>query len=103
MTEQEIEQKRREDVAAVDLHVREVAAAQERVNGAADKVEKFTDHLKNLREDLRAAKANLAAEEETLTKVRRRAADVLAEGPVSISGEMVYAVAETAHAQGSVN
>jgi peptidoglycan hydrolase CwlO-like protein len=103
VTEQEIEQRRREDVAAVDYHVRAVEAAQERVNGAADKIEKFEQHVKSLKDDLKAAKANLAAEEETLTKVRKRAEQVLAEGPVTISGEMVYAVAQTAHGVGSVN
>ena len=103
MTEQEIEQKRREDVAAVDYHARERLAAQARVDGAQDKVSKFEDHVKNLKDDLKAAKAHLAAMQEVHDKARKRADEVLADGPVSIGGEMVYATAQTAHAQGSVN
>lgn len=103
MTEQEIEQKRREDVAAVDYHVRAVAAAQDRVNGAADKIERFEQHVKNLKGDLKAAKENLADEEETLNKARKTAERVLQDGPVTISGEMVHALADTAHGAGGVN
>lgn len=102
MTEQE-EQARREAVSAVDVHERQVAAAQARVAGAQSKIEKFNQHVENLKADLRAAEENLAAEQEELPKVRARAEAALEHGPVALNGEHVEALAGVATATGSVN
>jgi chromosome segregation ATPase len=92
------EQERREAVAAVPVHERQVEAAQERVDGAAAKVEKFAGHLDTAKTDLRLAEENLAAEQAELEEVKTRADAVLAEGPVSISGIEVAAYAGVASA-----
>lgn len=102
MTEQE-EQTRREHVAAVKVHERQVAAAQARVDGAYSKIEKFDRLRAGLDADLKAAQEALMAEEEELPKVRARAQAALEHGPVSLGGEHVEALAGTASATGSVN
>lgn len=90
------EQERREAVAAVAVHERQVEAAQAKVDGAADKIDKFKTHLKTLENDLRAAKKELAEEEAELGKVRKRAEGVLTDGPVTLGGHEVQAFAGVA-------
>jgi chromosome segregation ATPase len=92
------EQERREAVAAVAVHERQVEAAQVKVDGAQAKVDKFEDHLKAIRDDLKRAKHELADEEKQLVEVKKRADEVLAEGPVTITGVEVRAYAGVAQA-----
>ena len=96
------EQERREAVAAVPVHERQVEAARIKLDKAKGKLDKFEDHLKALRDDVKRAKTELADEEEQLGKVREHADKVLAEGPVIISGQEVrgYAGVAQASAQG---
>jgi outer membrane protein TolC len=103
VTEQEHEQARRETVAAVDVHERQVVAAQRRVDGAQAKIEKFKALLDNLKADLRAAKEELAIEQEALSKVRKQSDGVLIDGPVTLSGKTVESLADTATGVGSGN
>jgi chromosome segregation ATPase len=98
VTDHEREQARREAVAAVPVHERQVEAAQQRVDGATAKIAKFNEHVEGLTADLTAAQENLATEQADLQAVRERAAEVLAEGPVAISGIEVRAVAGVAGA-----
>jgi chromosome segregation ATPase len=102
VTEQE-EQTRREHVAAVEVHERQVAAAQTRVDVVHRKIEQFDRLRENLEVDLKAAQENLAAEQEELPKVRARAEAALEHGPVTLNGEHVEALAGTASVAGSVN
>jgi chromosome segregation ATPase len=92
------EQERREAVAAVAVHERQVKAAQVKVDGAQAKVDKFEDHLKAIKDDLKRAKQELADEEKQLVEVKKRADEVLAEGPVTITGVEVRAYAGVAQA-----
>lgn len=93
------EQERREAVAAVPVHERQVEAAQARIDGATRKVEKFQGHLDGIKQELQDAQEALVAEEEALRVVRIRAEEVLSEGPVSISGIEVRALAGIAGAE----
>lgn len=102
MTEQE-EQERREAVAAVEVHERQVTAARARVDGAHAKREKFAQHLAAIDDEIQTANSELDREIAELEKIKALAEKVLAEGPVSISGEVVEALAGTATATGSVN
>lgn len=95
MTEQE-EQARREAVAAVEVHERQVVAAQARVEGGIRKAAKFDQHVAAVREEIESAREALGCEQADLERVRRRAAEVLAEGPVSLNGAEVRALAEVA-------
>lgn len=92
------EQERAEAVAAVPVHERQVAAAREKADKAQAKVDKFKDHLEALREDVKRAKDELRTEQADLDKVRQRADEVLADGPVTIRGEEVHAYAGVASA-----
>lgn len=92
------EQERREAVAAVPVHEHIVACAQRKVDGAQDKLVKFEDHLKSLKDDVKRAKEELRDEQSALEAARRKAEEVLADGPVSIRGQEVRALAGVAGA-----
>jgi septal ring factor EnvC (AmiA/AmiB activator) len=92
------EQERREAVAAVPVHEHLVRYVKSKVDGAQDKVSKFEAHLSSLRDDLKRAKEELRDEEAALDEARRKAEAVLAEGPVSIRGQEVRALAGVAGA-----
>lgn len=95
MTEQE-EQARREAVAAVEVHERQVIAAQARVEGGIRKAAKFDQHAAAIREEIESAREALSSEQADLERVKTRAAEVLTEGPVSLNGTEIRALAETA-------
>lgn len=92
MTDQECAQA----VAAVAVHERQVHAAKAKVTGAKRKMAKFAGHVDSLREDVVRAEGELNIEQATLEQVRARALEVLDQGPVTIRGEQIQALAGTA-------
>ena len=92
------EQERREAVAAVPVHQHLVNCAKEKLDGAQEKQTKFEEHLASLKNDVKRAREELSAEEKALDEARKRAESVLADGPVTIRGREVRALAGVAGA-----
>ena len=90
------EQERAQAVAAVPVHEHQTACAEEKVNGLIDKVSRFREHLTGAEQDLERAKRELDDERASLDRVRAQAAEVLKDGPVSIGGQEVKAIAGVA-------
>lgn len=92
------EQERSQAVAAVGMHEHQAREARAAVDRVQAKVDKFEEHLKGARGDLRRARQTADDEEKALAEARKLADQVLAEGPVTIRGEKVNAYAGVAEA-----
>jgi len=90
------EQERAQAVAAVGMHEHQTAAAEDKVAKAEDKVAKYREHLSAAEQDLERAKQEADEERAELDRVRAVAERVLEDGPVSIGGQEVKAIAGVA-------
>jgi hypothetical protein len=90
------EQERTQAVAAVDLHDHQAEQARLAAERAADKVAKLRSHLDTAEADAERLRAVADEEAATARSARELAEQVLADGPVFITGVEVRALAGVA-------
>lgn len=103
MTNEEREQERRRIVAAVPVLEHQAEAAQRALDGVDETIAKFEGLVKYAKAQRGPAKDALRDAQTELEEARRRANEVLAEGPVTLSTGVVHAQADAASVAGGVN